>query len=83
MDFIEGEPPNKVGHYWLRLTTTEKMPVQYSVGVYGWKCNCHADQILDLSDRLKKALECGAMKITGWLLLPDPKVSLISTQKES
>lgn len=75
IDFIDGPPPNKQGHYWLRLTNTDTHPVpgNHEVGTYAWKCSCHSDELMDLKVRHRRNIELGFQKITGYVILPDPK----------
>lgn len=76
MEFNEGLPPAKKGHYWLMLRNTDEHPIpgNHCQGTHGWKCGCHPDEIQGLSDRVEANLSLGLVEISGWILLPDPSI---------
>jgi hypothetical protein len=77
LDFIEGEPPKKSGHYWVRVSCsaefTKATKIAYSVGAYCWRCGCHPESLNGLSERHVESIGQGHKVITGYLQLPNPK----------
>ena len=76
-EFINGKPAAP-GHYWLKIRNTDSNPVpgNHESGEYCWVCSCHPGIYHSLSDRTSRNIELGYQEISGFVLLPDPGVSL-------